>query len=160
MDNLHLTRVPVMKTGMLIRKPVSEVFDAFVNPAITTKFWFTKSSGRLEAGKQVQWDWEMYGISIPVTVKTLERDQRIVIEWPGYGSPTTVEWNFIACEDGTTFVRITNEGFTGDGDALVKQATDSTQGFTLVLAGLKALLEHDIRLNLVPDRYPKGVEEH
>jgi uncharacterized protein YndB with AHSA1/START domain len=159
MDNLQMTRVPSMKTGMLIRRPVSEVFDAFINPEITTKFWFTKSSGRLEAGKQVQWDWEMYGISIPVMVKALERDQRIVIEWPGYGSPTTVEWNFVACEDGT-FVRITNEGFTGDGDSLVKQATDSTQGFTLVLAGLKALLEHNIRLNLVPDRYPKGIEEH
>jgi uncharacterized protein YndB with AHSA1/START domain len=44
---------------MLIRKPVAEVFEAFVNPDITTKFWFTKSSGRLEAGKQVQWEWEM-----------------------------------------------------------------------------------------------------
>jgi hypothetical protein len=38
--------------------------------------------------------------------------------------------------------------------------TDSTQGFSLVLAGVKALLEHDIRLNLVADRYPKGIEEH
>ena len=160
MDTLLMTRVPVMKTGMLIRRPASEVFDAFVNPAITTRFWFTKSSGRLEAGRQVQWEWEMYGISIPVTVKAIEPHKRILIEWPGYGSPTTVEWNFIALEDGTTFVRITNEGFTGDGDALVKQATDSTQGITLVLAGLKALLEHNIRLNLVADRYPKGVEEH
>jgi uncharacterized protein YndB with AHSA1/START domain len=44
---------------MLIRKPVAEVFEAFVNPDITMKFWFTKSSGRLEAGKQVQWEWEM-----------------------------------------------------------------------------------------------------
>jgi hypothetical protein len=30
----------------------------------------------------------------------------------------------------------------------------------LVLAGLKALLEQDIRLNLVADRYPEGIEEH
>jgi uncharacterized protein YndB with AHSA1/START domain len=43
---------------MLIRRPVSDVFEAFVNPDITTKFWFTQSSGRLEAGKQVQWDWK------------------------------------------------------------------------------------------------------
>jgi uncharacterized protein YndB with AHSA1/START domain len=160
MDNLHLTIVPVMKTGMLIRRPASDVFEAFVNPAITTKFWFTKSSGRLEAGKEVQWHWEMYGISIPVTVKALERDTRVLIEWPGYGGPTSVEWTFVDCGDGTTFVRITNEGFSGDGDSLVKQVTDSTQGFTLVLAGLKALLEHNVRLNLVADRYPKGIEEH
>lgn len=160
MDNLQLKQVPIAKTGMLIRKPVAYVFEAFINPDITTKFWFTKSSGRLEAGKQVQWDWEMYGISIPVTAKAVEPNKRIVIEWPGYGTPTTVEWIFAPQEDGTTFVSITNAGFTGDGDALVKQATDSTQGFSLVLAGLKALLEHDVRLNLVADRYPKGIEEH
>ena len=160
MDNAQLKRAPVARTGMLIRKPVADVFEAFINPDITTKFWFTKSSGRLEAGKQVQWDWEMYGISIPVTVKTVEPNKRILIEWPGHGSPTTVEWVFTPCGAGTTFVSITNAGFTGDGDELVKQATDSAQGFSLVLAGLKALLEHGVRLNLVADRYPKGIEEH
>jgi len=160
MDNLQLKRVPVAKTGMLIRRPVAEVFEAFVNPEITTKFWFTKSSGRLEAGKQVQWDWEMYGISVPVTVRSIDPNTRILIEWVGRGSPTTVEWIFTSREDGTTFVSITNAGFTGDGDQLVEQATDSTQGFSLVLAGLKALLEHNVRLNLVADRYPKGLAQH
>ncbi len=160
MDNLQLKQVPIAKTGMLIRKPVAQVFEAFINPDITTKFWFTKSSGRLEVGKQVQWDWEMYGISIPVMAKVIETNKRIIIEWPGYGSPTTVEWIFAPQEDGTTFVSITNAGFTGDGDALVKQATDSTQGFSLVLAGLKALLEHNVRLNLVADRFPRGIEDH
>jgi uncharacterized protein YndB with AHSA1/START domain len=159
--NLQLTQIPVAKTGMLIRRPVAEVFEAFVDPDITSKFWFTKGSGRLETGKQAQWDWEMYGISIPVTVKSVEPNKRILIEWPGHGgSTTTVEWLFKSLEDGTTFVSITNAGFTGDGDELVKQATDSTQGFSLVLAGLKALLEHNVRLNLVADRYPKGIEEH
>jgi uncharacterized protein YndB with AHSA1/START domain len=159
-DNLHLEQVPVTKTGMLIRKPVADVFEAFINPDITTKFWFTKSSGRLEVGKPVRWDWEMYGISIPVTAKAIEPNKRIVIEWPGYRSPTTVEWIFALQQDGTTFVSITEAGFTGNGDELVKQVTDSTQGFTLVLAGLKAFLEHNVRLNLVADRYPKGIEAH
>jgi uncharacterized protein YndB with AHSA1/START domain len=160
MENLQLTQVPIARTGMLIRRPVADVFEAFINPDITTKFWFTKSSGRLEVGKQIQWDWEMYGMSIPVTATAIEPNKRIVIEWPGYGSPTTVEWIFAPQKEGTTFVSITNAGFAGDGDALVRQATDSTQGFSLVLAGLKALLEHDVRLNLVADRYPKGIEEH
>jgi uncharacterized protein YndB with AHSA1/START domain len=160
MDNLKLTQVPVSKTGMLIRKPVAEVFEAFVDPEVTTKFWFTKSSGRLEAGKQVQWEWEMYNISIPVTANVIEPNRSILIEWPGYTGLTSVKWTFAAQEDGTTFVSITEAGFSGDGDELVKQVTDSTQGFTLVLAGLKALLEHNIRLNLVADRYPEGIEEH
>jgi uncharacterized protein YndB with AHSA1/START domain len=160
MDRLEIKQIPSSKTGMLIRKPVAEVFEAFINPDITTKFWFTKSSGRLEIDKQVQWDWEMYNISIPVTAKAIELNKRILIEWPGYSGLSTVEWTFEPQEDGTTFVRITESGFTGNGDELVKQVADSTQGFTLVLAGLKALLEHDIRLNLVADRFPKGIEEH
>jgi hypothetical protein len=74
--------------------------------------------------------------------------------------PTDVEWIFAPQTDGTTFVTITEAGFTGDGDELVKQVIDSTQGFTLVLAGLKAFLEHGVRLNLVADRYPEGIEDH
>jgi uncharacterized protein YndB with AHSA1/START domain len=160
MADLQLTQAPTMNTGMLIRKPAAQVFAAFVDPAVTTQFWFTRGSGRLEVGKQVRWDWEMYGISVPVIARVIEPHRRIVIEWPGYGGATTVEWTFASQSDGTTFVSITETGFTGSGDELVKQVTDSTQGFSLVLAGLKALLEHDVRLNLVADRYPKGVVEH
>ncbi|HZN32182.1 MAG TPA: hypothetical protein VFB80_00135, partial [Pirellulaceae bacterium] len=68
--NLQLKQIPVAKTGMLIRRPVADVFEAFVNPDVTTQFWFTNGSRRHEAGNQVQWDWEMYGISIPVNVKS------------------------------------------------------------------------------------------
>ena len=101
----------------------------------------------------------MYGISIPVTVKAIEPNKRIVIEWPGHRVPYR-RMDVRAQKDGTTFVSITEAGFTGDGDDLVKQVTDSTQGFSLVLACLKALLEHNVRLNLVADRYPEGIEEH
>ena len=147
------------RTGMLIRRPVAEVFGAFIDPEITTKFWFTKSSGKLEAGTRVHWDWEMYGFSIPVTAKTIEPNSRIVVEWPGYEKPTTVEWMFETLEDGSTFVAITESGFAGAGDELMKRVASSTEGFSLVLAGLKALLEHHVSLNLVGDRFPKGIEE-
>jgi uncharacterized protein YndB with AHSA1/START domain len=147
------------KTAMLIRKPVAEVFEAFINPEVTSKFWFTSGSGRLEAGKQVQWDWEMYNVSAQVNVKAIEKDRRILIEWPGYVSPTTVEWNFTPRPDNTTFVTITNTGFSGDADELVKQAIDSTEGFTWVLAGLKVLLEHGIKLNATRDHFPDGLEK-
>ena len=160
MANLQLTRIPIATTGMLIRKPVAEVFEAIVNPAITSNFWFTKGSGRLETGKQVRWDWEMYGVSVQVTAKAIERNKRIAIEWPGYSGPTTVEWIFTPWKDHTTFVAVTEAGFTGDADQLVKYVADSTQGFTLMLAGLKAFLEHKVRLNLTADRFPKGLEAH
>lgn len=144
-----LNQAPVAKAEMLIRKPVKEVFEAFLDPAITAKFWFTKSSGRLKAGKRVRWEWEMYGAAADVDVKEIEENKRILIDFG-----TTVEWMFTPRAENETFVTITNTGFQGDADDIVQQAIDSTEGFTIVLCGLKALLEHDIVLNLVGDKAP------
>jgi uncharacterized protein YndB with AHSA1/START domain len=159
MDNPRLMRAPIAKTGMLIRKPVEQVFEAIVNPEITSKFWFSKGSARLDAGVKVTWEWQSHDVSVQVKPKVVEPNKRVMIEWPGYTGPTTVEWTFQALPDSTTFVRVAESGWTGEGDKLVRYVADSTQGFTLMLAGMKALLEHNIRLNLTTDRYPKGIEE-
>jgi uncharacterized protein YndB with AHSA1/START domain len=140
---------------MFIRRPAAEVFAAFVDPAVTTRFWFTKSSGRLEAGKRVRWEWEMYGASTEVAVQVLEPDRRIVIEWDGYSGRTRVEWRFAPLPGGT-FVSVRESGWTGDADSLLQYVSESTHGFTWTLAGLKAWLEHGVRLNLVADRFPEG----
>jgi uncharacterized protein YndB with AHSA1/START domain len=159
MNALHLTHVPVAKTGMLIRRPVAEVFAAFIDPAVTTKFWFTKSSGRLEVGQPVTWEWEMYGASTQVIPKVVEPNKRIVIEWDAYCGRTTVEWKFAPHGALTTFVSIAESGWTSTGDDLVQHVLNSALGFTWTLAGLKAWLEHSVQLNLVADRFPKGPDE-
>ncbi|HKD74000.1 MAG TPA: SRPBCC family protein [Ktedonobacterales bacterium] len=159
MSDLSLTQTPVAHTAMTIRRPVAEVFAAFIDPEVTTKFWFTRSSGRLEPGKQVQWDWEMYNVSSQVSVKTIEENKRILIEWSGYGTPTLVEWIFTPLPDQATFVNITNTGFSGAGDECVQQAIASTEGFTLVLAGLKAFLENGIVVPLIADRFPPDTND-
>jgi uncharacterized protein YndB with AHSA1/START domain len=142
---------------MLVRRPASDVFEALVNPEVTSQFWFTKGSDRLAPGAQVRWDWEMYDVSTQVRVIEFELDQRLVIEWEGYSGPTTVRWNLIPQADGTTFVRITEQGFTGTIDDVVRYVSDSTQGFTWMLAGLKAFLEHGLHLNLTADAHPRDV---
>ena len=147
---------PAAKAEMLIRRPVAEVFEAFVDPAQTTRFWFTKSSGRLEEAKRVKWEWEMYGASSDVEVRVLERNKRIVVQWEAYGI-STVEWGFTERSEESTFVSITHTGFQGSGNELIQQVAGSTEGFAIVLAGAKALLEHGIELNLVRDRFPDGV---
>ena len=147
------TESPMAKAEMLIRKPVAEVFAAFVDPAITAQFWFTRGSGRLEPEARVRWEWEVYGVSAEVDVLEMESERRILVAWPGEHGSTTVEWRFTPLADGT-FVSIINSGFGGDADQMVQQAIDATEGFTLVLAGLKAYLEHGLRLGLVADRFP------
>ena len=151
---MDFQNVPVAESAMLIRRPVSEVFEAFVNPAITCKFWFTHGSDRLQEGRQVRWHWEMYAHTVQVTVRTIVENRRIVIEWGEPDARTTVEWTFTPRPDDSTFVRITDSGFKGTGDEIVRQALGSTDGFALVLAGAKAALEHGIILNLIADRFP------
>jgi uncharacterized protein YndB with AHSA1/START domain len=145
------------KAEMLIRKPVSEVFQAFINPEFTRNFWFTKGSEKLEEGKSTEWTWEMFGFSLTVFTKVIEENKRIVIEWGNSGEETTVEWIFTPLDEKETFVSITNSNFKGDADKLLSEVRNSTEGFTLVLAGAKAFLEHQIQLNLVLDRFPKGL---
>ncbi len=148
---ITLNEKPVVKAEMLIRKPVEEVYEAFINPEITTKFWFTKSSGRLEEGKTIRWDWEMYAVGDELFVKELEQNKLIRIDWT---DGTQVEWLFTPRTKSETFVSITNTGFSGSGDDMVNQAIDSMGGYIMVLSGLKAYLEYNIQLNLVADKAP------
>src|SRR5262249_22309856 len=140
---------PAARAQMLIRRPVDVVFEAFIDPAITSQFWFTRGSGRLQAGKHVTWHWDMYGARAEVAVKVVEPNQRILIEWP-----TPVEWVFATRGDAATLVSITASGFAGTDDEKVAQTLDSMGGFCFLLAGCKAFLEHGIKLNLVADHHP------
>ena len=147
-------QVPVAKTQMVIRRPVGEVFDAFVDPAITTRFWISRSTGKLAPGQTVRWDWDLYGVATNVEVKEIERNRRILIEWNGPDNASSVEWKFETTTKDSTMVVIRNWGFRGDADKVLADAIDSTAGFSFVLAGLKAFFERHIDLNLVRDYDP------
>ncbi|WP_223607749.1 SRPBCC family protein [Chryseobacterium sp. OSA05B] len=141
-----------VEVQMLIRKPVADVFEAFINPEKTTQFWFTKSTGKLEEGKSVTWEWEMYGVKSNVKVHKIIPDQLIKTEW---GDPAVqVDYEFKEMEKGTLVV-IKSYGFAQSGEELLKEVNDNTGGFTTVLDGCKAYLEHGVKLNLIEDKFPQ-----
>jgi uncharacterized protein YndB with AHSA1/START domain len=143
---------------MLIRKPVALVFEALVDPSITSHFWFSKSDERLEAGKRVRWDWEMYGHHTEVDVKAIEENRRILIEWNGPDNPSFVEWTFEAKDEARTFVSVKNWGFgSRDANKVVSEAIISTGGFSFLLAAMKFYLEHGIEPNIVVDHDPDAL---
>lgn len=155
-QSLALTKPPVVTADMLIRRPASEVYEAFADPAVTTKFWFTKSSGRLEPGARVRWDWEMFDLHTFVTVKEAEAGRRLLVEW-NPDQPSTVEFTFTPEGDDITYVVITESDLNGTGDEIVAHLVGSASGFSKVLAAAKALLEHGIALKVVADH---KVESH
>lgn len=143
------------KVQMLIRKPVKEVFDVFINPDITRKFWFSEGSGKLEAGNDVFWTWEMYQLNIPVSVKEIIELNNIAVEWGEGEMSSSIEWEFTELDTDKTYVEINNTDFKGTEEQINLKAMDAIGGFTLVLAGAKAWLEHGVQMNLVGDKFPK-----
>jgi uncharacterized protein YndB with AHSA1/START domain len=142
---------PYVEAQMLIRKPIEVVFEAFVNPEITTNFWFTKSTGKLEESKIITWEWEMYGAKSDVKVDQIITNQLIKTQW---GNPSTnVDYEFKEMEKGTLVI-IKSYGFSQTGEDLLKIINDNTGGFTTVLDGCKAYLEHGINLRLIEDKFP------
>ena len=154
---METSHAPVVEAQMLIRKPAAKVFEAFIDPTITKNFWFTKSTGKLEVGKTVNWEWEMYNVSTKVVVKEIVPNEKIKIEWDE--PATTVDFLFQSLDENRTYVVIRNYGFQKTGDELLLLFKDLTGGFTTVLDGLKAYLEHNINLNLIADKFPKEVTQ-
>lgn len=152
---MELKQPPVAEAAMLIRRPAAQVFEAIVDPGVTTKFWFTHSSGRLDEGKPVEWEWRMYGVSTRVEVSEIVPREKIVMQWSD--PPTTVVWSFTEMPGDATFLEVRNFGFAGSADEQVDQAVGSTGGFSLVLAGAKAWLEQGLTLGLIGDRHPRGI---
>ncbi|MCD0478213.1 SRPBCC family protein [Chryseobacterium sp. LC2016-29] len=141
-----------VQAQMLIRKPIHEVFKAFIDPEITTNFWFTKSTGKLEEGKTIVWEWEMYNAKSEVKTLQIIPDQLIRTEWGLFSN--NVDYEFKEMEKGTLVI-IKSYGYYEKGDELLSVINDNTGGFTTVLDGCKAYLEHGINLRLIEDKFPQ-----
>lgn len=137
----------VARTDMLIRRPVAEVFDAFVRPEMITQFWLESTSGPLRQGAKVEWRFMVPGAVETVTVTAFENRQRIAFDW---SDSVSVNMQFEELSEDATRVTVEAAGFKGDqADADV---VDATEGFTIVLCDLKILLELGRSGNLVRDK--------
>lgn len=135
-----------------IAKPVSEVFEAVVDPAQLSRYFTTGGArGRLEAGATVYWDFHDFPGAFPVEVIEVEKDRRIVLSWEAEegtaaaGSSTVVTMTFEPTEDGRTLVTIAEQGWR-DTEAGLKASYGNCQGWMQMLCALKAHIEYGINL--------------
>lgn len=147
--NAKMTKVTVQ---MLIKKPISEVFEAFINPEITTKFWFTKSTGVLEENKTIVWEWEMYNAKAEIEVLNCIKNQLITLSWGEH--PAKADFKFTENSKGT-YVEISYYDFNENRNDIIQHIADNVGGFTTVLDGAKAYLEKEIQLDLISDKFSK-----
>ncbi|MFJ7206019.1 SRPBCC domain-containing protein [Streptomyces sp. NPDC098789] len=141
---------------MIVRKPVATAFRAFADPDVTTRFWYSRSSGPMVPGAELQWEWETYGASVRARVTAVEQDRLIRFEWGNYTEPTQVEVTFTPRPGlpEATFVEVRETGFHGRGADLVAWLNNTVGGFTTALCAMKALLEHDMEIGAVADHHP------
>ena len=140
---------PIAKIELLIRRPAADAYRAFVEPEILTKFWLGRASAPLTPNGRVHWEFLVAGAAATVQVRSMIEKQHIATAWD---DDTTIDFSFSELEPELTLVSVIQAGFTGSPEEVVAKALDATQGFTLVLCELKALLEQNVRLNAVRDK--------
>lgn len=146
------------RAQIIVHSAREVVFDAFIDPAIMSKFWLTRRDDGLRAGETVTWfvGTAPDAIEIEVRVKQVDRPSRIVLDW-GHGDTfTTVTWTLTEKGLDRTLLVIEEHGYVGTEDEVLARALDSTGGFNQVIVALKALLEHDAVINVVADHVSAG----
>lgn len=147
------------KVAGRIARPVEEVFEAVADPAKLSAYFTTGGAvGRLETGKTVQWEFADFPGAFPVEVVEVEPNRRIVLRWEANEGPpedqdpvvraaymTTVVFTFEPLDDGRTLVTI-EEGGWHETPTGLKAAFGNCQGWSQMLAALKAWVEHSVNL--------------
>jgi uncharacterized protein YndB with AHSA1/START domain len=124
---------------------VNEVFEAIVDPVKMSNYFISKSSGRLEEGKEVKWKFPEFDLEFPVRVGKIEMNKYISFYWDMDGIDLLVEMNLTSKANNSTVVEITEKSRKND-EAGIKWLKGNTEGWANFLACLKAFLEYGINL--------------
>lgn len=148
----RLDRLEFSVSGRIAR-PVADVYEAVANPEILSRYFTTGgATGRLEPGADVTWDFHDFPGRFPVTVLAASPLQSIMIAWDAAegsaaegATTTTTTFTFEASGADRTLVTITESAWqvTPLG---ARNAFGNCEGWTGMLAAMKAWLEHGINL--------------
>ncbi|HXZ79967.1 MAG TPA: SRPBCC domain-containing protein [Terriglobales bacterium] len=147
-----------------INKPRAEVFDAVYKPSKIRGYFATGgSSGPLVEGREVIWQFADFPGEVPVHVKIVVPNERIVFEWAAAAEPkpgqqpspnqlpasadynTRVEMTFETLSPNSTLVRIAESGWHQTQHDL-NSSYDNCGGWMNMACCLKAYLEYGINL--------------
>lgn len=101
----------------------------------------------MQAGATVEWEFTDVGRRLPVDVKEVEQDRRIVFEWTASGVRARVTILLEPADADTTRISINEARWPMDHEG-VQRALGQTQGWTDFVCCMKAYLQHGINLRL------------
>ena len=134
-----------INVAMQISKPINEVFEAIVNPEKMTNYFISKSTGIMEEGKDLIWNFPEFDFDCPIRVGKIEKDKYISYYWKMDELELLVEMTLTAKENNATLVSITEKSRKND-EAGIKWLSGNSFGWSNFLACLKAYLEFGINL--------------
>ncbi|PZQ90116.1 MAG: ATPase [Flavobacterium johnsoniae] len=133
-----------IKVAIQILKPVSEVFEAIVDPEKMANYFIAKGSGRMEEGKEIEWKFPEFDMQFPITVGKIEKDKYASYYWDVNEKKNLVEIT-LAPFGKDTVVTVTEKGMENNEEG-ISWLMGNTEGWANFLACLKAYLEYGINL--------------
>lgn len=133
-----------IKVAIQILKPVSEVFEAIVDPEKMANYFIGKGSGRMEEGKEIEWKFPEFDMQFPITVGKIEKDSYVSYYWDVNEKKNLVEIT-LAPFGKDTVVTVTEKGIENNEEG-ISWLMGNTEGWANFLACLKAYLEYGINL--------------
>lgn len=146
-----LTELSFSISGRVARS-CAETYEAVADPEQLSRYFTTGGArGRLAVGSEVTWDFHDFPGRFPVTVLEADPPRRLAIRWgaeeasDGSGHTTTI-FEFAPLDGDTrTLVTITESSWRPTPEG-AESAFDNCAGWTEMLLGLKAWVEHGITL--------------
>lgn len=138
---------------MKIFKPVSEVFEAIVDPVKIGNYWFSSSSQRWEEGKRITLRYDEYDAKGAIQVREIIANKKIVFSWgEEHNEETVVTIALEELGDAYTVIEINETGLKEDDPEVVHKMMGQKEGWVYMLSCLKGYLEHgihDLRASLI-----------
>lgn len=132
-------------TKLKIAKPVSEVFEALVDPTLMANYWFSSGSGRLEQGKTITWRYEEYNAEVGLAVVEIQDNKKIAFKWGAPGDEHLVTITLNELDHSTTVIEVNEKGWNENDDDLISNLLGNKEGWVYMLTCLKAYLENGSR---------------
>jgi len=137
-------KVLEIKTNIQIQQPVTVVFEAIVDPSKMSQYFIAKSSGRMEDGKTLTWQFPEFPDDVPVIVGKIIADEYVSFYWNMGTNQLLVEISLLAIGN-DTLVTVTEKSMDNNEEG-IKWLKGNTEGWANFLACMKAYLDHGINL--------------
>jgi len=134
-----------IEVAMQIQKPVHQVFDAIINPDTMSYYFISKSTGMMEEGSELIWNFPEFELDYPVRVGKIIKDKYISFYWLVDEIELLVEMTLTEKENNSTLVTITEKSRDNDLKGL-KWLSGNSFGWANFLTCLKGYLEYRIKL--------------